>query len=46
MWEVEGERVVSIARREAIFEIVNRPDVQPIAQEADERLRRALKQIE
>ena len=46
VWEEEGGSVVSIARPEAMFEIVNRPDVQPIAQEADERLRRALKQIE
>jgi hypothetical protein len=37
--------VVSIARPEAMFQIVNREDVQPVAQEAGERLRRVLDQI-
>lgn len=45
VWEEEGGSVVSIARPEAMFELVNRRDVQPVAQEADQRLRRALKQI-
>jgi hypothetical protein len=44
-WEEEGGSVVSIARPEAMFELVNRPDVQPVAAEADQRLRRALEQI-
>lgn len=45
IWEEEGGSVVSIARPEAMFELVNRDDVQPVAQEADQRLRRALEQI-
>lgn len=45
VWEEDGGSVVSIARPEAMFEIVNRPEVQPVAQEADQRLRRALQQI-
>ena len=45
VWEEEGGSVVSIARPEAMFELVNRQDVRPVAQEADQRLRRALEQI-
>lgn len=45
VWEEEGGSVVSIARPEAIFTLVNRPDVHPVAREADERLRRALERI-
>jgi uncharacterized protein (DUF302 family) len=45
VWEEEGGSVVSIARPEAMFDLVKRPDVQPVAQEADRRLRRALEQI-
>ena len=45
VWEEEGGSVVSIARPEAMFELVNRHDVQPVAREADQRLRRALEQI-
>jgi len=45
VWEEEGGSVVSIARPEAMFELVNLNDVQPVAQEADQRLRRALEQI-
>jgi uncharacterized protein (DUF302 family) len=45
VWEEEGGSVVSIARPEAMFELVNRQEVQPVAQEADQRLRRALEQI-
>ena len=45
VWEEEGGRVVSAARPEAMFELVNRQDVQPVAQEASQRLRRALEQI-
>jgi uncharacterized protein (DUF302 family) len=45
VWEEEGGSVVSIARPGAMFELVNREDVQPVAQEADQRLRRALEQI-
>ena len=45
VWEEEGGAVVSIARPGAMFELVQRPDVQSVAQEADRRLRRALEQI-
>jgi uncharacterized protein (DUF302 family) len=45
VWEEEGGSVVSVARPEAMFELVNRQDVQPVAQEASQRLRRALEQI-
>jgi hypothetical protein len=45
VWEEEGGSVVSIARPEAMFELVKRPDVQPVAEEADRRLRRAFEQI-
>src|SRR5690606_25413936 len=45
VWEEDGGSVVSIARPEALFDLVNRRDVQPIAQEADQRLRRALEQV-
>jgi len=45
VWEEEGGSVVSIARPEALFELVKRPDVQPVAQEADQRLRRAFEQL-
>ncbi len=45
VWEEDGGSVVSIARPEAMFQIVNREDVQPVAQEADERLRRVLGKI-
>lgn len=45
VWEEEGGSVVSVARPEAMFELVDRQDVQPVAQEASQRLRRALEQI-
>lgn len=45
VWEENGGSVVSIAKPTAMFELVDREDVQPVAQEADERLRRALAQI-
>jgi len=45
VWEEEGGSVVSIARPETMFELVNRQDVQPVAREADQRLRRALEHI-
>jgi uncharacterized protein (DUF302 family) len=45
VWEEDGGSVVSIARPETMFELVNRPEVQPVAQEADQRLRRAMEQI-
>jgi hypothetical protein len=45
VWEEDGGSVVSIARPETMFELVNRPEVQPIAQEADQRLKRAMEQL-
>jgi uncharacterized protein (DUF302 family) len=45
VWEEGGGSVVSIARPEAMFELVNRQDVQPVAKEADQRLRRALERV-
>jgi len=45
VWEEEGGSVVSIARPLAMFALVKRDDVQPVAQEADRRLQRALEQI-
>jgi uncharacterized protein (DUF302 family) len=45
VWEEDGGSVVSIARPDAMFEIVQRDDIQPVAQEADQRLRRALEHI-
>ena len=45
VWEEDGGSVVSIAKPEAMFEIVGRPDVQPVANEAGERLRRALDRL-
>jgi len=45
VWEEEGGSVVSIARPDAMFQVVHRDEVQPVAQEADQRLRRALKHL-
>lgn len=45
VWEEDGGSVVSIARPDVLFEVVNRDDIQPVAQEADQRLRRALEHI-
>ena len=45
VWEEDGGSVVSMARPQAMFELVNRPDVHPVAQEAEQRLRRALERI-
>ncbi len=45
VWEEDGGSVVSIAKPETMFELVNRPDVQPVAQEADQRLKRAMEQL-
>lgn len=45
VWEEDGGSVVSIAKPEAMFEIVGRPDVRPIADEAGQRLRRALERV-
>lgn len=45
VWEEDGGTVVSIARPEALFDVVGRDDVRPLAHEADQRLRRALAQV-
>lgn len=44
VWEEDGGSVVSIARPDALFALVDRDDVQPVAHEADQRLQRALDQ--
>ncbi len=45
VWEEDGGSVVSIARPTAMFAVVDRDDLRPIAEEADERLRKALAQV-
>ena len=45
VWEEEGGSVVSIARPATMFELVDRDALQPVAQDADQRLRRALEQV-
>lgn len=45
VWEEDGGSVVSIAKPEAMFAIVDRPDVKPVADEAGARLRRALDRL-
>lgn len=44
IWDEDGGAVVSIARPDAMLEIVENTALQPVAKEADERLRRALDQ--
>lgn len=46
VWEENGGSVVSIARPDAMFQVVDNPAVKPVADEADERLRRAIARIE
>jgi uncharacterized protein (DUF302 family) len=45
VWEEEGGSVVSIARPDAMFEVVGNPAVQPVADEAARRLQAALQQV-
>jgi uncharacterized protein (DUF302 family) len=45
VWEDEGGAVVSIAKPEAMFQVVKNEAVQPVADEADARLRRALARL-
>ena len=45
VWEEDGGSVVSIARPEAMFEIVKNVALQAVVQEADQRLRLALDQV-
>ena len=46
VWEEDGGSVVSIARPEAMFEIVRNGALQAVVQEADQRLRLALDQVQ
>jgi len=45
LWEEEGGTVVSIAKPAAMFEIVKSAVLQPIVDEVDQRLSRAIEQI-
>jgi uncharacterized protein (DUF302 family) len=45
LWEEDGGTAVAIIRPEAMFLPVSRQDMLPLAQEADERLRRAFDAI-
>ena len=45
VWEEDGGSVVSIARPDAMFEIVKNGALQAVVQEADQRLRLALDQV-
>jgi uncharacterized protein (DUF302 family) len=45
VWEDEGGAVVSIAKPEAMFQVVRNDALQPVADEADARLRRALARL-
>ena len=45
VWEDDGGSVVSIARPDAMFDIVKNPALQAVVQEADQRLRLALNQV-
>ena len=45
VWEEDGGSVVSIARPDAMFELVKNGALQPIVEDADQRLRRALEQV-
>ena len=45
LWEEEGGTVVSIAKPAAMFEVVKNAALQPLVDEVDQRLRRAIEQI-
>ena len=45
IWDEEGGAVVSIARPEAMFEIVKNSALQPVVQEVEERIGRAMDHI-
>lgn len=45
VWEEDGGSVVSIARPDAMFELVKNGALHPIAADADQRLRRALEHV-
>jgi uncharacterized protein (DUF302 family) len=46
LWEEHGGTVVSIASPEAMFGVVNRTEVLPIAEEASQRLRRVIRSLD
>lgn len=45
VWEEDGGSVVSVIRPEAMFQVVKGESLQPVVDEADQRLRRALEQL-
>lgn len=45
VWEEEGGSVVSIARPDVMFQVVNNSALEPVAEDADQRLRRALERV-
>jgi hypothetical protein len=45
VWEDDGGSVVSIARPDAMFALVENSAVKPVAEEADQRLRRVIAQV-
>lgn len=45
VWEEDGGSVVSIARPETMFQLVKNDALQPIVEDADQRLRRALAHV-
>lgn len=45
IWEEPGGTAVSFVRPAAMFEVVHRKELQPIADDADQRLRRAFDEI-
>ena len=46
VWQEDEAAVVSIARPEAMFAMVNRPGLEPLVREASERLARALASLD
>lgn len=46
VWEEENGSVVSIARPQAMFDLVRNEALQPVVHDADERLRRALDAVQ
>lgn len=46
VWEDDGGSVVSIARPDAMFALVENTAVKPVADEADERLRRVIQKLQ
>ncbi len=47
VWEEEGGSVVSAIRPKSMFSVLDdNPELEPVAKEADERIRRALDQVQ